>query len=80
MLCTQSANTGGKAKTVTQTAALLLFLLHLPNLPGWLQVVAWGLMWAALILTVITGIEYLREARRATKQATVPKRALPEDV
>lgn len=54
------ANSGGKAKTVTQTAALLLFLLHLPNLPGALQVLAWILMWAALVLTIVTGLDYLR--------------------
>ena len=68
-----AANKGGKAKTVTQTAALLLFLLNLHALPGWLQVVAWVLMWAALILTVVTGVDYLRLARRATReQADAP--------
>lgn len=61
------ANKGGKLKTVTQTAALLLFLLNLEHLPGMLQVLAWLLMWAALILTVVTGIDYLREARRTVK-------------
>ena len=74
-----AANSGGKAKTVTQTVALLLFLLYLPNLPGPLQVFAWLAMWAALILTVITGLEYIREARRATKRAAEPKRAMPEE-
>lgn len=63
-----AANKGGKAKTVTQTAALLLFLLNLHNLPGWLQVVGWVLMWAALILTVITGFDYLRAAWAATRE------------
>lgn len=70
-----AANKGGKAKTVTQTAALLLFLLYLPSLPGALQVVAWVLMWGALILTVVTGVDYLREARRATKRNSEPRRA-----
>lgn len=62
------ANKGGKAKTITQTAALLLFLLGLPHLPGALRVIAWALMWAALILTVVTGIDYLREARRVMQR------------
>lgn len=74
-----AANKGGKAKTVTQTAALLLFLLNLHVLPGWLQVVGWVLMWAALILTVITGFDYLRAAWAATRtsadgEASAPRR------
>ena len=57
-----AANKGGKAKTLTQTFALILFSLNLVFLPGWLQVIAWALMWAALVLTVITGLDYLRHA------------------
>ncbi len=63
-----AANKGGKTKTVTQTAALLLFLLNLHHLPGWLQVVGWVLMWAALLLTVITGFDYVRAAWTATRE------------
>lgn len=80
-----AARGGGKLKTVTQTAALLLFLLYLPNLPGQLQVLAWIFMWAALILTVVTGFDYIREARRAMKRGpeegqeeAAPRRAMPE--
>lgn len=73
-----AAGAGGKAKTVTQTVALLLFLLYLPNLPGPLQVLAWLAMWAALILTVVTGFDYLREARRATRKDSAPRRAMPD--
>lgn len=57
-----AANKGGKAKTLTQTFALILFSLNLAFLPGPLQVAAWILMWAALFLTVITGLDYLRHA------------------
>lgn len=57
-----AANKGGKAKTLTQTFALILFSLNLAFLPGPLQVVAWALMWAALLLTVVTGLDYLRHA------------------
>ena len=59
-----AANKGGKLKTLTQTFALVLFSLWLSPLPGFVQVVAWVLMWAALILTVVTGIDYLRSAWR----------------
>lgn len=57
-----AANKGGKAKTLTQSLALILFSLGLQFLPGWVQVVAWILAWAALILTVVTGLDYLRHA------------------
>ena len=65
-----AANRGGKAKTLTQTFALILFSLWLRSLPGVLQVAGWLLMWAALILTVVTGLDYLRHAwtiRRTAK-------------
>lgn len=64
-----AANKGGKAKTVTQTVALILFNLNLDFLPGPLQVFAWILMWAALILTVVTGFDYLRHAWRIRRDA-----------
>lgn len=57
-----AANKGGKLKTLTQTFALILFSLNVELLPGPLAVLAWVLMWAALILTVITGLDYLRHA------------------
>lgn len=64
-----AANKGGKAKTVTQTVALILFLLWVPGLPGPMQVLAWAVMWLALILTVLTGLDYLRAAWRVRSQA-----------
>lgn len=63
------AGKGGKAKTLTQTFALILFLLWLPQLPGPLQVIAWALMWAALILTVVTGLDYIRQALKIRARA-----------
>ena len=70
-----AANKGGKAKTVTQTFALILFSLGLQYLPGWLGVVAWALMWAALILTVVTGVDYLIAAWRIRRDALLKRRA-----
>lgn len=74
-----AANKGGKTKTVTQTAALLLFLLNLHVLPSWLQVVGWILMWAALILTVVTGFDYLRAAWTVTRQQNADSAQDPAD-
>lgn len=63
-----AANKGGKAKTLTQTLALILFSLGLQFLPGWLETVAWVLMWAALILTVVTGFDYLWSAWKIRRE------------
>lgn len=63
-----AANKGGKMKTLTQTFALILFSLGLQWLPGPVQVIGWLLMWAALILTVVTGIDYLRHAWTIRRQ------------
>lgn len=52
-----SASRGGKAKTVSQMVAIVLFLL--PGVPGWLQ---WVVMGAAIALTVLTGLDYIRRA------------------
>lgn len=70
-----AANKGGKAKTLTQTFALILFSLGHQLLPGALQVAAWLLMWAALILTVVTGLDYLRSAWRIRRTARAAEAA-----
>ncbi|HSO68197.1 MAG TPA: CDP-diacylglycerol--glycerol-3-phosphate 3-phosphatidyltransferase [Arachnia sp.] len=63
-----AANKGGKAKTLTQTLALIVFSIGLQFLPSSVQFIAWALMWAALILTVVTGADYLRQAWKIRKQ------------
>lgn len=73
MLRTQvmPASRGGKLKTVLQTAGLQLMLLPLVVIAGWLAEVAFWIMIAALVVTVITGIDYLIQAgriRRAVKR------------
>lgn len=55
-----AASPGGKAKTVLQTIGISLFLLPLWSLPSWLAVLAWVVMVAAVALTVVTGLDYLR--------------------
>ncbi len=63
-----AANRGGKAKTMTQSAALVLYLLPLPaaglTIGGLAEILSWILMAAAFLLTVLTGLDYLREAAR----------------
>jgi CDP-diacylglycerol--glycerol-3-phosphate 3-phosphatidyltransferase len=61
-----AANRGGKLKTVTQSIAIVMYLLPLPS---WLHVVGVVVMWVALILTVLTGLDYCWEAYRLRKRA-----------
>ncbi|MEQ3554031.1 CDP-diacylglycerol--glycerol-3-phosphate 3-phosphatidyltransferase [Pseudonocardia nematodicida] len=64
-----AASRGGKAKTVAQTVAIALILFPLPLLlPGWLGAVVvlqWTALVIALVLTVVTGIDYVVKAVRA---------------
>jgi CDP-diacylglycerol---glycerol-3-phosphate 3-phosphatidyltransferase len=55
------ASYGGKAKTMTQIAAIVAFLLPLPAGADPLR---WVLMGAALVLTVVTGLDYVFRAVR----------------
>lgn len=55
-----AASPGGKAKTVLQTVGITLFLLPLETLPDAVRVVAWVVLGAAIVLTVLTGLDYVR--------------------
>src|SRR5262245_5995715 len=58
------ASRGGKLKTSVQAVAIGLFLLPLSGL--WLSA-AWAVMWAALVLTVLTGVDYVVSAVRDSR-------------
>ncbi|MEU6644843.1 CDP-diacylglycerol--glycerol-3-phosphate 3-phosphatidyltransferase [Saccharomonospora sp. NPDC046836] len=55
------ASRGGKAKTLAQVVAIGLFLLPLPAA---VDPVLWVLLGVALVLTVVTGLEYTIRAIR----------------
>lgn len=55
------ASRGGKAKTISQIVAILAYLVPLD---GWVDQVALVAMYCAVILTVITGIDYVLRAYR----------------
>jgi CDP-diacylglycerol--glycerol-3-phosphate 3-phosphatidyltransferase len=55
------ASRGGKLKTLVQAVAIGLFVLPLAG--PW-QAIAWGVMVLAIVLTVVTGIDYIRSAVR----------------
>ena len=71
MLRTQvmPASRGGKLKTLLQSAGLQLMLLPLVVIAEWLAAAAFWIMIAALIVTVVTGIDYLVSAIRLRRAA-----------
>lgn len=64
------ASWGGKLKTVVQAVAIGLFLLPWEEPPGPYRVVASVMMAIAIVLTVVTGIDYVASTARAVRQPT----------
>ncbi|WP_041781846.1 CDP-diacylglycerol--glycerol-3-phosphate 3-phosphatidyltransferase [Mycolicibacterium chubuense] len=58
------ASRGGKLKTLVQAVAIGLFVLPLSG--GWLTG-AWVIMLAAVVLTLVTGVDYLVSAVRDSR-------------
>ena len=73
------AGRGGKLKTALQTAALSMLIFPLDALPvaGLWQTVAYVVLAAALVVIVVTGIDYLLIARRLRRDSprTAARRA-----
>jgi CDP-diacylglycerol--glycerol-3-phosphate 3-phosphatidyltransferase len=63
------ASRGGKAKTAFQMAAIVGYLLPVS---GWLVPVRVALMAIALVLTVVTGVDYVVRAVRLRRAARAP--------
>jgi CDP-diacylglycerol--glycerol-3-phosphate 3-phosphatidyltransferase len=60
----------GKLKTVIQAVAVSFALVPLWTVLGdWVLWVNWTLMGAALVLTVVSGLQYLWDAWRVTRAA-----------
>ncbi|GFZ84446.1 CDP-diacylglycerol--glycerol-3-phosphate 3-phosphatidyltransferase [Nesterenkonia alkaliphila] len=56
------ASRGGKWKTALQAAGLFLMLLPLAAFASWLATAALWVMLAAMVITVVTGIDYIIQA------------------
>jgi len=69
------ASRGGKLKTVLQSVAIGLYLLPLDELPAFVEVVAAIAMGLAVLVTVVTGLDYVRTAIRIRRAAAVPPAA-----
>lgn len=63
------ASRGGKLKTLVQAIAVGLFILPLHNWPPIWTTVAWAVMWLAIVLTVVTGVDYVVSALRGKRPA-----------
>lgn len=75
-----SANRGGKAKAVSQSVAIALCLLPLPDGALWLRSLAIA---AAVVLTVVTGVGYVAQAarlRRSVMGSHPGPAEVPDDV
>jgi len=71
-----AASKGGKLKTVLQTVALLLLLLPLVPLVGaWWPWLGWIAMGAALVVTVVTGADYVVKAVQLRRRALAGRNA-----
>jgi len=65
------ASRGGKLKTVLQSVGIGLFLLPLDRLPDAVGTVAWVVVLLAVVVTVVTGVDYVRrgwQVRRAARE------------
>ena len=58
------ASKGGKLKTVLQTLGVALYLCPLP---GWMDVPTLVVMLIAVVVTVVTGVQYLVDGARANR-------------
>jgi CDP-diacylglycerol--glycerol-3-phosphate 3-phosphatidyltransferase len=67
-----AANRGGKIKTAVQAVAIIVYLLPLATVAPWAHVVAMIIMGLALLITVLTGLDYVREAVRLRRRALNP--------
>lgn len=68
------ASRGGKTKTFVQAMAIGLYLLPLPDA---LDPLRWAVMGVALVLTVVTGVDYVVRAVRLRARARRALAALP---
>lgn len=67
------ASRGGKLKTVLQSVAIAILLLpldHLPDVVTWAGAVVMGL---ALVVTVVTGVDYAIKGWQVSRAARAPK-------
>ncbi|MDT0477808.1 CDP-diacylglycerol--glycerol-3-phosphate 3-phosphatidyltransferase [Streptomyces sp. DSM 41014] len=70
------ASRGGKLKTLVQGVAVGMYVLALT---GWLATLRFWVMGAAVVLTVVTGLDYVRQAIVLRRQGIAERRAATEE-
>lgn len=70
------ASRGGKLKTLTQGVAVGMYVLALT---GWLATLRFWVMAAAVVLTVATGLDYVRQAMVLRRQGIAERKAALEE-
>ncbi|MGN9761197.1 CDP-diacylglycerol--glycerol-3-phosphate 3-phosphatidyltransferase [Streptomyces sp. SD31] len=70
------ASRGGKLKTLTQGVAVGMYILALT---GWLATLRWWVMAAAVVLTVVTGLDYVRQAIVLRRRGIAERKAALEE-
>ncbi|WP_328874177.1 CDP-diacylglycerol--glycerol-3-phosphate 3-phosphatidyltransferase [Streptomyces sp. NBC_00287] len=70
------ASRGGKLKTLTQGVAVGMYILALT---GWLATLRFWVMGAAVVLTVVTGLDYVRQAIVLRRQGIAERKAALEE-
>ncbi|WNM30635.1 CDP-diacylglycerol--glycerol-3-phosphate 3-phosphatidyltransferase [Streptomyces sp. Li-HN-5-11] len=70
------ASRGGKIKTLTQGVAVGMYVLALT---GWLATLRFWVMAAAVVLTVVTGLDYVRQAIVLRRRGIAERRAALEE-
>ena len=70
------ASRGGKLKTLTQGVAVGMYVLALT---GWLATLRFWVMAVALVLTVVTGFDYVRQAVVLRRRGIAERRAPAEE-
>ncbi|AIS00896.1 CDP-diacylglycerol--glycerol-3-phosphate 3-phosphatidyltransferase [Streptomyces glaucescens] len=70
------ASRGGKLKTLTQGVAVGMYVLALT---GWLATLRFWVMAAAVVLTVVTGLDYVRQAIVLRRQGIAERKAALEE-
>ncbi|AZS84754.1 CDP-diacylglycerol--glycerol-3-phosphate 3-phosphatidyltransferase [Streptomyces griseoviridis] len=70
------ASRGGKLKTLVQGVAVGMYVLALT---GWLATLRFWVMGAAVVLTVVTGLDYVRQAIVLRRQGIAERKAATEE-
>lgn len=70
------ASRGGKLKTLTQGVAVGMYVLALT---GWLATLRFWVMAVAVVLTVATGLDYVRQAIVLRRQGIAERKAASEE-